>query len=142
MITKKEWEYIKSYLSGRRGSIEFELGKDKITVNKTQLNENKLGITVYFNENIDWNWGVKGDTFNSIVEKIWMKRTKSIHTAKRKKELIKELGKRAAIKHFGLDDKFTVYTPIFSSYTTLERQFKKIESLKLVTKFDEEGMIL
>ncbi len=135
MIKKEEWEQIKKELSGIYGVVEFELDNKKITVAKRMISENKLALIVYIDEKIDYSLCL-GDKENEIVKKVWCKKTRSVYTAKEKASLIKIWGKREIKKHHDLDKKSIGYSPCFNTYSVLERQYKKLKDLSLVTKFE------
>lgn len=137
MITKEQWELIKNKLTGIYGMVEFLLDGKKIMITRELVSENTLGLIVYIDGKFIVGWGYPGENYNVIVETLWNKKTRSKHTLKWKKEITKIYGKREAKKRFNLDEKYTWYIPLFSKYSVLERQYKKIKNLELVTKLDK-----
>lgn len=133
MITKEQWEDIKSKLSSPFDSVNFMLDGKKLTVKKQCISDTQLAWIVYIDGTINVTWGYPTEeTFLPLVEKVWHKKTKSLYTAKEKAKIIKIWGKRKAKAYFPeLDKKMIMYRAMFSKYSVLEKQFKKIDGLEL-----------
>lgn len=135
MITKEQWEKIKRELSGVYGNVKFKLDETELFVKKGFIAENKLAIMVYMDGIIQIGAGwTDSKVFNPITKKVWCTKTRSYFKPKEKAKLIKIWGKREAYKRHDLDKKIVSYVPFFGTYSTFERQYKKLENLELITE--------
>lgn len=132
-ITKDQWSEIEREFSGLLGIVKFRLDQRDITVTKEQISESGLGYAVYIDEKIKFTWGdPNGKDFNPLTRKLWHKKTRSLFSAKKKKELSKGFTKREVKKYMpDLDAKFETYSPFFTKLSVLKRQFQKITDLEL-----------
>ena len=140
MITKEQWEDIKSKLSGLYGGVEFTLNDKKISVHKQQISETKLAWMVYIDGKVNLGWGYPSEkNYDPLMEQLWHKKTRSLYKEAEKKKIKKIWGVRRAKKEFPeLEKKYSWYQPYFNSINVLERQFKKIDGLELISKDDND----
>ena len=134
-ITNEQWQKIENQLSGSYGSVYLLLGEDKITLSKKMVKENQLAVVVYINDTIKPTCGdPKGAEFKPLTEKIWRKRTLSVYSPKQQKEIVKVWGKRRAKKEFPrLEEKLTYFECYFPKFAPLQRQYKKLKNLEVIS---------
>jgi len=134
-ITKDQWADIEKELSGYFGQVKLVLEGRVLTLKKEFFNENRLCIVVY----IDGKWcpawsNEKSEQFDPITHRVWCESKKRIYPHKRKAELEKRLGKRAARKYFpGLDKTLSYWMPCFMSFRTMKGVLNKQTGLELVS---------
>lgn len=130
-ISKEQWEQIERDLTGFT-RIEFISGDLKVSVSRKRVSENKLGLVVYLNGEIDLGLiSVKESEHNDDIKKFWRRRSRAVYSAADKARIIKAFGKREAKKSFNLDRASIWYEPVFPTTKALIRQFKKIDGLEL-----------
>lgn len=130
-ITKEQWAGIEESLKAHYVVIKFQYQDTEIAVTRVSAGEGKTVLAVWFNGKTHCAWGIPGsDNFNPLCELFWHKRTKSLYSPKRIKELQKAYGKRAAKRVIpNIEAKYTYYMPYFSKASVLVRQFRRIEGL-------------
>jgi len=134
MITKEQWQDIETRLKGMFASISFQLGTDKITVQRGFVSEGRSELAVYLNGWINGKWSCKPEDkdYNPLIEKFWHRKERSFYPPKEKRIIIKGFGKKGAIKTFpNLDKKMVYYSTCWPRAKTLVNQFKKIKELEL-----------
>lgn len=110
-------------------SLQFRLNGHKISVYRF-IKNSKIELLVF----IDGKGvlpGRKQDLKEDWYALVLNKRTIFVHSTTMRKKIIKKLGKREA-KKFGVDDKITIYSTVFTSFRTLKAQYSKIEGLEYV----------
>ena len=134
MITTEQWEEIKKALRGEYGSATFTLSEKEITLEKVFIKENQLVICVFIDREMNQAMGWPCmDNYNPMVEEIWNKRSRSVYTAKQKESWTRIYGKRRVKKEIeDLDKKVEWYQPFFKTFASMQRKYKKIESLEFV----------
>ncbi len=133
-LTQEDWETLEKALGGLLGDAKLTLGNREITLQKRMISENKLGLLVYIDGTIQQGMGWPDSKHHDpIVKQVWRARSRSYYTAKQQKDLIKSYGKRQVKKLIpNLEDQFTWYEPMFLTFKSLQRQYKRIDGLTLV----------
>ena len=124
-----DWKDLEYRLMNLGLSLQFRLNGHKISVYRF-IKNSKIELLVF----IDGKGvlpGRKQDLKEDWYTLILNKRTNFIHSTQMRKKIIKKLGKREA-KKFGVDDKITIYSTVFTSFRTLKAQYSKIEGLEYV----------
>lgn len=133
MITKEQWEEIERLLRSPFGQVKFKLNEQEIALEKRFIKENVLIICVFINGEMKQSMGWPGDDYDPTVEPIWNKRSRSVYSAKSKERLTKLYGKRRVKKEIeDLDKKIEWYEPFFKTFASVQRKYKKIESLEFI----------
>ena len=123
------WEDLEYRLMNLGLSLHFSLNGHKISIYRF-IKNSKIELLVF----IDGKGvapGRKQDLKEDWYALVLNKRTSFIHSTQMRKKIIKKLGKREA-KKFGVDDKITYYSTLFTSFRTLKSQYSKIEGLEYV----------
>jgi hypothetical protein len=137
MISKEQWATIEKHFSERVFHTEkFQLGETLLSVSKTFVEKNKLGLVVYIDGVIQPSQGIQSSSlFNPLTSQVWCKRTKHLYSPAKKQKLINEYGKRRIKQYFpDLDKTYSYFSPLFTSEKTLIRQFKKLDGLSVVAE--------
>lgn len=130
VLTKEEWEYFLTSLSGIYGRVELLVDGFKVNVQRQLVKKNSLANVVYVNGKIKGEWYAhhKLSEKNPIVpeetRRFFRQTVRAFHSAKRIAEHEKAFGKRFTKKHVYYD-KLVLYTPLWSSATTLKRHLLK-----------------
>lgn len=136
MITKEQWNEIEERLARRMfGRAIFQLGSDKISVNRQSVSESKSALVVYFNDCIKgiWSGNPASENYNPLIEKFWHKKSAPKFSPKLKSQLIKIWGKRDVRKHSpDLDERIFYWVCTWPKAKTLVNHFKKIKDLELI----------
>lgn len=133
-LTKQQLDEIENQMMGVWGYVKLKLGKDEISLRKSQLSQSSLGIVVYINGQLCFGWGwPDSDTFNPLTEKVWRTRKIQRYKPKEKARIIKNFGKRKAKEYFpNLDSVSVNYDPIYPTFGPLRSKLKKLEDLELI----------
>ncbi|WP_417595017.1 hypothetical protein [Oceanospirillum sp.] len=131
-ITKEQWQQIEAELKNLYCRVVFDYQGQELSVQRMRTGEGRMDLVVYLDGQINWGWGWPNqkDDFKPEIKAVWRKRSRSLYSPARKKEIIKNVGKRAA-KKLCLDAKMEYWEPIFTSAAVLVRQYKKVADLTL-----------
>ena len=134
MISKAQWQQVQQQLSGLYGQAVFQLDGHEITIQRGQLSENKLGLSVFIDGVMAPRHGFEpSDDYLAVTQKVWAKKFIWAYSPAKQKSMIKSLGKRRLRELCPNYDKKREYrVPIFSSARTLIGQYKKLDGLVLV----------
>lgn len=136
-ISKEQWVDIEGRLKGLFVRVKFTLSGHEIEVQKVLYKENQYALWVYIDGSWSGLWmsGDKDPVYDPIVKQVWRRRTRSLYSPTKKKELVKIFGVRKAKKRFPrMDDVLEYWNPDFKTAASLVRQFKKIDGLELVAE--------
>lgn len=113
---------------------KFRLDGKELLIQKVNFGENRQVLAVYIDGVINFKLGYsKEEVFEPIITKVWRKRTRRLYSPKKVAELVKNVGKRYAQKHFpNLNKSVTFYDPTFTTASSLVRQLKKQVGIELV----------
>jgi len=135
-LTKDQWNQVRAELDRALGWGECVLMIDgvRITLMREFISKNKVAIAVYRNGffSLKGCWPRDAEHTPELVS-VYRRRSKAAYVGKKKAELIKVFGKREARKVFDIDRVSVWYEPWFPTYGALERQYKKLENVELVS---------
>jgi len=135
-LTKDQWSQVKAELdkAGSCGRCELLMNTVRVTLIRQFISKNKVAIVVYR----DGFMTLKGCFIDDAehtpeIACLYRKRSKAAYPAKKKAEFIKTFGKREARKLFDIDRVSVWYEPWFPTYGALEHQYKKLDTVELVS---------
>jgi len=135
-LTKDQWNQVRAELdcAGSYGKCVLMINEVRITLMREFISKNKVSIVVYRDGYISLKgcWPKDAEHTPELVS-VYRKRSKAAYAEKKKAELIKVFGKREARKVFDIDRVSVWYEPWFPTYGALERQYKKLENVELVS---------
>jgi hypothetical protein len=135
-LTKEEWRRVEETLSGIYGLVRLKVDGHEVTLSRTLIDKNRLGVSVYVDGFIKGIWiGPKNDHPEQryLCPRDRFKFSKKIRDFEKK--TIKKLGKRRA-KEMGIsdpDEKVRFYSHRFPSGAAVRRHYQKtFKSIELV----------
>jgi hypothetical protein len=117
-VTGDDWTKVEAELRSPYGSVTLQVDGYEVVLQVRQLKPLKFAIHVYVGGWWKGEWNMKDCEER---RRFCQCRTASMYSPAKKAELIKSLGKRAAAKYFRLDEKFTWYTAVWSTFGPLKR---------------------
>ncbi len=139
-MTKEEWVQVEKALSGLYGHAKLKIGGYDITLQRSLIKKNQLGVVVFVNGQWKGEWVGKE---NDCPEQTFLcPRDRYVYTAKSRaeqKKLIKRYGKRRSDSLFGVGDpdkKIRIFLPWFPSGKAArlyyQKKFVGIELIEVV----------
>ena len=129
-VTKDIWEEMEKDL-GPFTSLSLKIGEDNITL-ELHRNKDKYAYSI----GVFINGVMKGAETPENCEKYWRKVQKHLYSPSKQAKIIKQFGKKDALKCFpNLDKKFTYFLPYFESFKQFKAKYKAHEIIWLKTVY-------
>lgn len=135
MIDKEQWADLESKLASYLVGVELQYKGHKLNIKRERDGESKTVLAVYIDGIIKGSWFLPdAEDRPDIVSDVWRKRSKRVYSHQKKAKIIKQFGKRQAMRVFpDIDKAIEFYDPYFNTSKTLIRQFKKLDGLELIS---------
>lgn len=135
MIDKEQWADLESKLASYLVGVELQYKGHKLNIKRERDGESKTVLAVYIDGIIKGSWFLPdADDRPAIVSDVWRKRSKRVYSHHQKAKIIKQFGKRQAMRVFpDIDKAIEFYDPYFNTSKTLIHQFKKLDGLELIS---------
>ncbi|WP_108945605.1 hypothetical protein [Shewanella halifaxensis] len=133
-ITKAQLEAIQLEMQGHFLSLSFKWNDHQLTIQKVRVAENKLALALYVDGFTKGSWfGMVDDDTPDFVPVLYRKRSRAKYDGKFVKSVIKNWGKRRALKEWpDLNDKVIYYWPYWDTASSMVRHLKTLKGLELV----------
>jgi hypothetical protein len=130
-MTKEQWDQVEKALAGIFGMVVLQVDGHKVSFKKEFVAKNKLGIATY----VDGYW--KGIWFSSKEEHPEQRYLKPVYKflfkPKRRAEMKKFPKRLLKAMEINPDEKYLMYTPLWSSVTEIRRHYQKtFSSIELI----------
>ncbi|AZN69288.1 hypothetical protein DX910_14540 [Acinetobacter haemolyticus] len=133
-LTKVQKDFVIGRLKNQWQQVRLKCDGFEVALGLVQVTDSKLAVSIYIDDYFKGAWIIKPN--DHVESKFLPIRTKSVYSPARKKQILKEFGKRNSYKYFpDLDKKIESKGTHFSSgHAALNHLVKVSDSIELITE--------
>jgi hypothetical protein len=124
-MTKKEWEFVDTQMSGRFGIVDLLVDGKKISLSRTLLGKNRLAIAIFIDGQLKTTY-----IDDVVLQRYFNERKRYVYKAELRKKY-----KKRKYDRFNIDAQLTFWSPFFNTVASIKRQYEgRFKEIKLLTE--------